>query len=93
MMIAVWTRTDESVRGQVPDSYKRSMSRGIGLFFVSPNSIFIFFLFRQKDVLFEKDQKVCSFLLTSEEKEPKKTVTPKAPYIGGCNRSYSSLFH
>jgi len=29
----------------------------------------------------------CSFLLTAEEKESKKTVTPKAPYIGGCNRS------
>ena len=47
--------------GQVPGSYKRSMSRGIGLFFVSQKNIFIFFLFRQKDVLFEKDQKVCSF--------------------------------
>ena len=34
-----------------------------------------------------------SFLLTAEEKEPKKTGTPKAPYIGGCNRSSSSLFH
>ena len=27
----------------------------------------------------------CSFLLAAEEKEPKKTVTPKAPYIGGCS--------
>jgi hypothetical protein len=26
----------------------------------------------------------CSFLLTSEEKEPKKTATPKAPFKGGC---------
>ena len=67
--------------------------REASAFFLFPKNTFIFFLFRQKDVLFEKDQKVCSFLLTSEEKEPKKTVTPKAPYIGGCNRSYSSLFH
>ena len=41
-----------------------------------------------RGVLFEKEPKGgCSFLLTAEEKEPKKTVTPKAPYIGGCNRS------
>ena len=35
---------------------------------------------------------VCSFLLTSEEKEPKKNATSKASFKGGCNRSYSSLF-
>ena len=36
---------------------------------------------------------VSSFLLTSEEKEAKKTATSKASFKGGCNRSYSSLFH
>jgi len=33
----------------------------------------LFFLKRTKGIR--------SFLLTAEEKEPKKTVTPKAPYI------------
>ena len=51
MLTPVRGQVPDMSEGQVPDSYKRSMSRGIGLFFVSQNSTFIFFLFHQKDVL------------------------------------------
>ena len=68
--------------GQVPDSYKRSMSRGIGLFFVCQKTHSFSFCSTRKMSFLKRTKRIVLFF-RRKRKELKESITHPRPSLKG----------